>query len=90
MRNFLFFVAFVLLAFGIFFARDRVRRACQIGAVIYAIVLVVRLLVYGFQDSDNFLDILAVGSVFFAVWLVGWAATRAVLQYQARNRPPPS
>lgn len=89
MRNLIWLLAFMLLAFGIFFARDRVRRACQIGAVLYAVVLVVRLLVYGFQDSDNFLDILAVASMFFAIWLMGWAATRAVLQYRERTRRPP-
>ena len=89
MRNLLFLLAFALLAFGIFFARDRVRRACQIGAVIYAVVLVVRLLIYGTQDSDNFLDLLGVVSMFFAIWLIGWAATRAILQHRERKRQPP-
>lgn len=89
MRNLLFLLVFVLLALGIFFARDRVRRACQIGAVLYAAALVVRLLVYGFQDSDNFLDILAVASVFLAIWGIGWAITRAVLEYREYTRRPP-
>ena len=89
MKNLLFLLVFVLLAFGIFFARDRVRRACQLGAVLYAGVLVIRLLVYGFQDSDNFLDILAVAAVFLAVWGIGWAITRAVLEYREYTRRPP-
>jgi hypothetical protein len=65
-----------------------VKRACQIGAVLYAAVLVIRLLVYGFQDSDNFLDILAVASVFLAIWGIGWAITRAVLEYRQYTRRP--
>lgn len=89
MRSLLFLGAFVLLALGIFFARDRVKRACQIGAVLYAVVLVVRLMLFGFQDSDNVLNMLAVASVFLVIWLIGWAATRAVLEYRARSVRPP-
>jgi len=86
MRNLIFLAVGIMLALGIFFARDRVKRACQIGSVLYAAVLIVRLVIYGFQDSDNFLDLLTVAAVFLAIWGVGWAATQAVLQ--SRNRIP--
>ncbi|MGE3267315.1 MAG: hypothetical protein AB7P40_01115 [Chloroflexota bacterium] len=90
MRNLLFLAVGVLLALGIFFARDRVKRACQLGAVLYAVVLVVRLVVYGFEDSDNFLSLLTVGAVFLAIWGIGWAATQAVIEHRNRTQGPPS
>lgn len=90
MRNLLLLAGFVLLALGIFFARDRVKRACQLGAVLYAIVLVIRFVLFGFQDADNVLAILSVASVFFVIWLIGWGATKAILEYRARTRGPRS
>jgi hypothetical protein len=90
MRNLLFLLVGVLIVFGIFFARDRVKRAFQIGAVLYAIVLVFRFLVFGIGDPDNFLDIVAVFAAFFLVWLIAWGGTQAVLRYRQRSdRPPP-
>jgi hypothetical protein len=84
MKGSLFLAAGILLALGIFFARDRLKRAFQIGGILYAVVLVGRLLVYGFQDGDNFLDILIVGGAFLLVWVVAWAGTRAALKYRER------
>ena len=90
MRNSLFLALGIMLALGIFFARDRVKQAFQVGAVLYGIVLVFRFLVFGFGDPDNFLDLVIVFGVFFLVWLIAWAGTRAVLRYRARTeRPPP-
>ena len=80
----------ILLALGIIFARDRVKRAFQLGAVLYAIVLVFRFLVFGIGDPDNFLDLFVVFAAFFLIWLVAWAGTRAVLRYRARSERPPS
>jgi hypothetical protein len=90
MRATLFLAVGILLALGIFFARDRVKRAFQIGGVLYAIVLVFRFLVFGMGDRDNFLDLLTVIAAFFLVWLIAWAGTRAVLAYRARSERPPS
>ena len=90
MRSTLFLAAGILLALGIFFARDRVKRAFQIGAVLYAIVLVFRFLVFGMGDLDNVLDLLVIAAVFFLVWLIAWGGTRAVLRYRERSGRPPS
>ena len=90
MRNTLFLALGILLVLGIFFARDRVKRAFQIGAVLYGIVLVFRFLVFGFGDPDNFLDLVIVLGIFFLVWLVAWAGTRALLRYRVRSDRPPS
>lgn len=88
MRNTVVLAVFLVLLLGVFFARDRLRRAFQIGAILYAAVLVIRLLFFGFQDSDNILDLLAVGSFFFLIWVAGWAVTRAILRRRERNRRP--
>jgi len=90
MRNTLFLALGILLVLGIFFARDRVKRAFQIGAVLYAIILVFRFLVFGLGDPDNFLDLAVVFGLFFLVWLVAWAGTRAALRYRERSQRPPS
>lgn len=90
MRNTLFLAVGILLVLGIFFARDRVKQAFQVGAVLYAIVLVFRFLVVGFGDPDNFLDLLIVFAAFFLVWLIAWGGTRAVLRYRAKTERPPS
>ena len=70
---------------GIFFARDRAKQAFKVGAVLYAVVLVFRFLVFGFGDPDNFLDLLGVFAAFFVVWLVAWGGTQAILRYRARS-----
>lgn len=90
MRNTLFLALGILLALGIFFARDRVKQAFQVGAVLYAIVLVFRFLIFGLGDPDNFLDIVIVFAAFFLVWLIAWGGTRAVLRYRERSERPPS
>ena len=90
MRNTLFLALGILLVLGIFFARDRVKRAFQIGAVLYGIVLVFRFLVFGLGDPDNFLDIVVVFAAFFLVWLIAWGGTRAVLRHRERSGRPPS
>lgn len=90
MRSSLFLALGILLLLGIFFARDRVKQAFQVGAVLYGIVLVFRFLVFGLGDPDNFLDIAIVFAAFFLVWVVAWGGTRAVLRYRARSERPPS
>jgi hypothetical protein len=90
MRSTLFLALGILIALGMYFARDRVKRAFQIGAVLYAIMLVFRFLVFGFGDPDNFLDVVMIFAAFFLVWLIAWGGTRAVLRYRERSeRPPP-
>ena len=80
----------IMLALGVVFARDRVKRAFQLGAMLYAVVLVARLVIFGLGDSDNLLDLATVGAAFFLIWVVAWAATQAVLRYRARSgRPRP-
>jgi hypothetical protein len=90
MRNTLFLALGILLVLGIFFARDRVKQAFQVGAVLYAVVLVFRFLIFGLGDPDNFLDIVIVLAAFFLVWLIAWGGTRAVLRHRARSERPPS
>jgi hypothetical protein len=89
MRSTVFLAVFILLLLGVFFARDRLRRAFQVGAVAYAAVLLIRLLLFGFQDSENVVDLLMIGTFFLLIWLAGWAATTAILQRRERNRRPP-
>ena len=90
MRSTLFLAVGILLVLGIFFARDRVKRAFQIGAVLYAIVLVFRFLVFGVGDPDNMLDLVVIIGAFFVIWLIAWAGTQAVLRYRARSERPPT
>lgn len=90
MRSTLFLAVGILLVLGIFFARDRVKRAFQIGAVLYAVVLVFRFLVFGVGDPDNMLDLVVIIGAFFVIWLIAWAGTQAVLRYRARSERPPS
>ena len=90
MRNSLFLALGILLVLGIFFARDRVKRAFQIGAALYAVVLVFRFLIFGLGDPDNFFDLVIVFGVFFLVWLVAWVGTRAALRYRERSGRPRS
>ena len=85
----LFLLIGLILVLGIFFARDRVKRAFQLGAALYAVVLVFRFLLVGFIDPDNFLDLLGVFAAFFIVWLVAWGGTQAILRYRARSGRPP-
>ena len=80
----------VLLALGVIFARARLKRAFQIGAALYAVVLVGRLLLFGLGDRDNLIDLITIGAIFFLVWLVAWAGTQAVLRYRERSGRPPT
>ena len=80
----------ILLALGVIFARDRVKRAFQIGAALYGIFLIARLLLFGLGDRDNLLDLLSIGGIFFLVWLAAWGGTQAVLRYRERSERPPS
>jgi peptidoglycan biosynthesis protein MviN/MurJ (putative lipid II flippase) len=88
MRNTLLLAVGILIVLGVFFARDRVKRAFQIGAVLYAVILVFRFLVFGIGDPDNFLDVLVIFAAFFLVWLIAWGGTRAVLRYRERSERP--
>jgi hypothetical protein len=90
MSKTLFLVVGILLALGVIFARSRLKRAFQIGAALYAVVLVARLLVFGLGDRDNLLDLLTVAAAFFLVWLIAWGGTQAVLRYRERSGRPPS
>jgi hypothetical protein len=90
MRNAIVLAGFLLLILGVFLARDRVRVAFQIGAVLYAVSLVIRFFIFGLGDRDNLLDLLTIFAVFFMIWLVARAIVEAVLRRRARTRPPPS
>ena len=85
MRSLLFLFVAVLFGLGIYFARDRVKRALQLGAVLYAIVLVARFLVFGMSDSDTITDVLILVAIFFLVWVVAWAITQLVLRARERK-----
>ena len=89
MRNAILLAGFLLLLLGVIFARDRVKIAFQIGAVLYAVSLVVRFLIFGFGDRDNLLDVLTIGAVFFVIWLIARAIVEEVLRRRERARRPP-
>ncbi len=88
MRSTLFLAVAILLGLGLFFARDRVRLAFQVGAVLYAITLVVRFFIFGFGDADDALGIVTIAAVFFLIWLGAWWGTNAILRRRERARPP--
>ena len=88
MRSTLFLAVAILLGLGLFFARDRVRVAFQVGAVLYAITLVIRFIIFGFGDADDALAILTIVAFFFLIWLAAWWGTNAVLRRRERTRPP--
>ena len=88
MRSTLFLAVAILLGLGLFFARDRVRVAFQVGAVLYAITLVIRFVIFGFGDADDVLAILTIAGFFFLLWLAAWWATNAILRRRERSRPP--
>ncbi len=88
MRSTFFLAVAILLGLGLFFARDRVRLAFQVGAALYAVTLVVRFLIFGFGDADDALAILTIVAFFFLIWLAAWWGTNAVLRRRERTRPP--
>ena len=88
MRSTIFLALAIMLGLGIFFARDRLRLAFQVGAVLYAISLVIRFVVFGIGDDDNVVVLLLAGAVFFLIWLAAWTGTNAILRRRERTRPP--
>jgi hypothetical protein len=88
MRSTIFLALAIMLGLGIFFARDRLRLAFQVGAVLYAITLVIRFAMFGIGDDDNLVVLLSAGAVFFLIWLGAWAGTNAILRRRERPRPP--
>ena len=87
MRSTLFLSVAILLALGVLFARDRLKLAFKVGAVLYAVLLAVRFAIFGRTDADNLIDLLTVLAIFGLIWLAAWAATTAILRHRAR-RPP--
>jgi len=89
-RSLLFAVA-ILLALGVIFARERVKLAFQVGAVLYGVILVFRFLVFSRTDPENLQDMAAVLVIFGLFWLAAWGLTQAILRYRKRaagdNRP---
>jgi hypothetical protein len=74
------------LALGVIFGGQRLKRAFQIGGALYAVVLIVRLLIFGLGDRDNLTDLLTLVAVFFLIWLVAWGGTKLALRYRARSQ----
>jgi hypothetical protein len=89
MRNAVLLAGFLLLLLGVIFARDRVKLAFKVGAVLYAISLVIRFLIFGYGDRDSLLDILTIGAVFFVIWLIARAIVEEVLRRRERAQRPP-
>jgi hypothetical protein len=87
-RSTIFLAVAILLVLGIFFARDRVRLAFQVGAVLYAISLAVRFVIFGAGDDDNLAALLTVVAFFFLLWLAARAGVDAILRRRARERGP--
>ena len=87
MRSALFLSVAILLALGVLFARDRLKLAFKVGAVLYAASLLVRFFIFGRTDADDLLDVLTLIAVFGLIWLLAWGATNAILRRRAR-RPP--
>ncbi len=90
MRSTLFLAVAILLGLGLFFARDRVRLAFQVGAALYAVTLVIRFIIFGFGEADDLVAILTIVAFFFLIWLVAWWGTNAILRRRERTRPPRS
>ncbi len=90
MRNALLLAGFVLLVLGIFLARDRLRLAFQIGAVLYAISVVARFFIFGFGDRDDLLNVIVVAAVMLVIWLVTKAIVEAILERRNRAQGPPT
>ncbi len=88
MRSTLFLAVAILLGLGLFFARDRVRLAFQVGAVLYAVTLVVRFVIFGFGDADDALGLLTIVAVLFLIWLAAWWGTNEILRRRARTQRP--
>jgi len=90
MRNAILLAGFLILALGVFFARDRVKRAFQIGAVLYAISIVVRFFIFGVGDRDSLMDVLTILAIFFLIWLVARAIVEMILERRRRSGRPPA
>ena len=88
MRSTLFLAVAILLGLGLFFARDRVRLAFQVGAALYAVTLVIRFIIFGFGDADDLVAILTILAFFFLIWLAAWWGTNAILRRRERTGPP--
>jgi hypothetical protein len=86
MRSGLLLAVALLLGLGLMFARDRLKRAFQVGALLYAVVLVFRFALFGRADSDYVGDLLLVLSIFGLIWLVAWLVTHAILCHRTRAR----
>jgi len=84
----LFLAVALLLALGVIFTRNRLKLAFQLLAVAYALVLMARMVIFGLDDADNFLDLITIGVAFLLVCLVAWVAIQAVLRYRARDERP--
>ena len=87
MRSALLLSIAILLVLGVLFARDRLRLAFQVGAILYGALFVVRFILFGRTDADSLIDLLTVLAIFGLIWLAAWAATTAILRHRAR-RPP--
>jgi hypothetical protein len=90
MRKALLLAGFVVLILGIFFARDRLRLAFQIGAVLYVISIVARFFIFGFGDSDDLLNVIVVAGVLLVIWLIARAIVEAILERRKRAQGPPT
>ena len=90
MRNAILLAGFLILALGVFFARDRVKRAFQIGAVLYAISIVARFFIFGVGDRDSLMDVLTILAIFFLIWLVARAIVEMILERRKRSGRPPA
>jgi hypothetical protein len=90
MRSVLLLAGFVLLALGIFFARDRLRVAFQVGAVLYVISIVARFFIFGVGDHDDLLNAIVVVGILFIIWLVTKAIVEAILKRRKRAQGPPT
>ena len=90
MRNLLLLSGFVVLGLGIYFARDRVRVAFQVGAILYVISIVVRFFIFGFGDRDDLLNVIVVAGVLLVIWLVARGVVEAILERRKRAQEPPT
>ena len=90
MRSALVLAGFLVLVLGIFLARDRLRLAFQVGAVLYVISVVVRFFIFGFGDRDDVLNVIIVAGVMLVIWLVTKAIVEAILERRKRVQGPPT
>ena len=74
-----------LAALAVYAARRRILFALRTGAIVYVIVLFVRLVFSAFSLSDRWQDVLWPIVGMALIWVVAWCASNVYLERRARR-----